>query len=97
MPWRLRWTEAALDDISVFDETLRRRIILKVNWFGMHRNPLRFAKRLTNTKAGSYRFRVGDYRILFDVEPSGVVAIFHILRVKHRRDMGIKANHEPKT
>jgi len=46
-------------------------------------DPLRNAERLTNSSLGSYRFRVGDYRIVFDIEKDKIV----VLRVGHRRDI----------
>ncbi|MBC8254135.1 MAG: type II toxin-antitoxin system RelE/ParE family toxin [Ardenticatenia bacterium] len=38
---------------------------------------------MTDSKLGTYRFRVGDYRVIFDVEDDKVI----ILRVGHRRDI----------
>jgi len=32
---------------------------------------------------GTYRFRIGDYRVIFDIEGKDIVA----LRVGHRRDI----------
>ena len=32
---------------------------------------------------GSYRFRVGDYRIIFDIEEKDII----VLRVGHRREL----------
>jgi mRNA interferase RelE/StbE len=41
------------------------------------------AKRLHNTELGQYRMRVGDWRIVFDVEGKEIV----ILRIGHRREI----------
>jgi len=46
-------------------------------------NPLRYAERMTDERLGSYRFRIGDYRVIFDLEGDDIV----ILRVGHRRDI----------
>lgn len=53
----------------------------------MQANPFLFAKKLSNSDFGMYRFRVGDYRILFDVEENtGKVTILMVLRIKHRKE-----------
>ena len=41
------------------------------------------AERLTEPELGSYRFRVGDYRVIFDLEGDEIV----VLRVGHRREI----------
>ena len=33
-------------------------------------NPLQYAERLTDPELGGYRFRIGDYRVIFDIEQS---------------------------
>lgn len=43
-------------------------------------DPLRYAKKLTDPELGSYRFRIGDYRVVFDLIGEDIV----ILRVGHR-------------
>jgi len=46
-------------------------------------NPLRFAEPLKNTSLGQYRFRIGDYRVIFDVAQDKIV----ILTLGHRKDI----------
>ncbi|MEK6777642.1 MAG: type II toxin-antitoxin system RelE/ParE family toxin [bacterium] len=41
---------------------------------------MNYAKRLTDSRLGSYRFRIGDYRVIFDIEGDQIV----VLRVGHR-------------
>ena len=47
------------------------------------RDPLRYAVKLTDSKIGEYRFRVGDYRIVFDLSDGRIL----ILAVGHRKDI----------
>jgi len=46
-------------------------------------NPFRFAEHLTDFKDAEFRFRIGEYRILFDV----VDNFIFVLKIKHRRDI----------
>ncbi len=43
----------------------------------------RILKKLKDSHFGEYRFRIGDYRLLFDVENNTIT----ILKVGHRRDI----------
>lgn len=45
--------------------------------------PLRYAEKLTDPSLGTYRFRIGVYRVIFDIEGKNIV----ILRVGHRKDI----------
>lgn len=78
--------ENAENDLAVLDQKIAHRILKKLKWFIGTSNHLRFAERLTKSPYGEYRFRVGDYRILFDVSARGVITVLVILRVKHRRE-----------
>jgi mRNA interferase RelE/StbE len=46
-------------------------------------DPLKHAERLTQPQIGSFRFRIGDYRVVFDLEGAEIV----VLRVGHRREI----------
>jgi mRNA interferase RelE/StbE len=46
-------------------------------------DPLAGAKKLTDPRIGSFRWRIGDYRAIFDVERETVV----VLRVGDRKDI----------
>ena len=62
---------------------VRERIVKKLDFWVSSGAPLRFAETLTNYELGSYRFRVGDYRVSFDVQGETIV----ILKVGHRREI----------
>jgi mRNA interferase RelE/StbE len=38
---------------------------------------------LTDPEIGTYRFRIGDYRVIFDLEGNDVI----VLRVRHRKEI----------
>ena len=49
----------------------------------LRENPRRLSKKLTLKKLGSYRYRVGNYRVIFDIEGKRVI----VHRVGHRKDI----------
>lgn len=85
--YRLFYTETADRDIARLEPQVAARILKKVLFYSRQRNPLGFAKRLINAEIGKYRFRVGDYRVVFDIDSKGEIRILLILRVKHRKDI----------
>ena len=46
-------------------------------------DPLKHAEKLTESKIGEYRFRIGDYRVIFALEGDEIV----VLRAGHRKDI----------
>ncbi len=87
MTYQVIYTEPALDDLEQLPNNIAQRIAKKVRWFSEQHNPLQFAKGLHDTEFGQYRFRVGDYRVIFDLNAQGLITILLVLRVKHRREV----------
>lgn len=68
-------------DIDALDKNVKQRI-------GKARlryepNPFKHAEPLKQSELGSYRFRVGDYRVMFDLEGDQIV----VPPVGHRREI----------
>lgn len=77
----------AREDLLKFERKTAQRIIQKILYFSQQQNPVSFAKKLTNPSLGQYRFRIGDYRAIFDINAKGKIQILMILRIKHRKDI----------
>jgi len=77
--WKLEYTEKSKEDLRKIDFLIQKRIIKKLSFFISSDNPLYFAEKLTNNLYGEYRFRVGDYRILFDVNTQGEIIIIAVI------------------
>lgn len=81
-----RYTDRALTDLGDLDKRTAGRIFDKVDFYCLQTNPLQYAKKLVNFPLGTYRFRVGDYRVVFDLDNKGNIIILVILAVRHRRE-----------
>ncbi|MBI4125514.1 MAG: type II toxin-antitoxin system RelE/ParE family toxin [Deltaproteobacteria bacterium] len=79
--YQLVYTKRAAQDIAKPDRIVRKRLGKKLPDFA--NDPLKFAKRIHDPKLGNHRFRVGDYRIIFDIVGGQIV----ILRAGHRREI----------
>jgi len=79
--YRLVYTHRAIKDLDVLDVTVKQRIGKALQRY--ERNPLVHAEPLKQSELGSYRFRIGDYRVVFDLEGPEII----VLRVGHRREI----------
>lgn len=81
MSHELRYTRRAVKDIRKLAEITKKRIgkaLLRYK-----EAPLEHAEKITGPNLGSYRFRVGDYRVVFDIEDNEII----VLRVGHRKEI----------
>ena len=85
MKYKLQLTKKAKNDFTALQKSTQQRIANKLRYFIAQKNPLSYAKKLAGSKHGAYRFRIGDYRVIFDINNSGKIIILLILRVKHRK------------
>ena len=71
----------SIRDLDALDTSVKQRIGKTLLRY--ESDPLSHAEPLTQSELGSYRFRIGDYRVVFDIEGDEMV----ILRIDHRRDI----------
>lgn len=81
--YKLVFSENSKKDIKKLDKVTRQRIAKKLQFYGEQHNPLAHSRQLVHPKIGSHRFRVGHYRIVFDVDGQNI----NIISVKHRKDV----------
>ena len=73
MHWHLK--PQALKNLKRLPKEAQQQIIIKLDFYTNTKNPLQFAKRMQKSSLGDYRFRVGDYRIIFDLEKDSLVVL----------------------
>lgn len=74
----------ALDDLSGLDKTVALRIINKLTWISENYEsipPLALSANYT----GFYKLRVGDWRVIYDVDYDKQIITVH--KIGHRRDI----------
>lgn len=81
MTYRLTYTHRAIKDIDALDPPSKQRIGKTLLRY--EQDPLRYAEPLKHSELGSYRFRIGNYRVIFDLEDDEIV----VLRIGHRREI----------
>jgi mRNA-degrading endonuclease RelE of RelBE toxin-antitoxin system len=61
----VRFSETADDQLDRLPHRLQVRIVEKLELYSLQPDPLKFAEPLTGSS--EYRFRFGDYRVIFEV------------------------------
>jgi len=84
LKYRLVYTHRAFRDIRELEENVKKRIGKTLERY--REEPLKYASRLIDSKLGMYRFRIGDYRVIFDIEEEAIID----LRVGHRKNIYTK-------
>lgn len=77
--YRIVLTQRALKDLENIDKEMQSRIAAKLKEYD--EDPLKHARKLIHPSIGTYRLRIGDYRVIFDINHENIV----ILRIGHRK------------
>jgi len=85
MRWRVEYTPAALRQLEKMD---RHESSLVLGWIEKNligcANPRLHGKALSANRAGQWRYRVGDYRLLAELNDGELIIL--MIRVAHRRE-----------
>ena len=81
MSYKLIYTNTAYKDIKKLDIVAKKRIGKKIEEYS--KDPLSTSKKLTNLSIGTFRWRIGNYRVVFDIDNENII----ILRVGHRKEI----------
>ena len=84
--WRIEYDDIAEADILRLDKPIRERIL---KFFGLrvaqHPDPKALAETLAGPYRGLWRFRIGDYRAICDIQDNKLIVL--VLEVGHRGDV----------
>lgn len=81
MEYEILITKKAAGEIKKLDAVVKKKIGKKI--LLLKQSPLKVSKKLINCKLGDYRFRINNYRIIFEIKGNKI----YILKVGHRREI----------
>ena len=87
MAWTIEYTTSVRKSVRAFHPTVQKRIrkILSVR-VALHENPRELGVALAGHALGGYwRYRVGDYRIICDIQDQRLVVL--VVEIGHRREI----------
>ena len=81
MVYRVVYAEAVEKDLLKLQGPLRKRILGKIENYLAH-DPQALGKPLTGIFKGFWRYRMGDYRVIYRIAPKEILMV--IFRIGHR-------------
>jgi len=81
MNYKIVFTKRAMRDISKLEPEIKEKMGDALRSYG--KDPLNHARKMIDPSLGNYRFRIGDYRVIFDIEGDEII----VLRVGHRKEI----------
>ena len=86
MNWAWQFEAAALREFRQLDYTAQKRIVHFLDTrIATPHDPRRFGKSLSGDKHGLWRYRVGDHRLVAQIQANILVVL--VVRVGHRKDV----------
>jgi len=79
--YKVVFTKRSLKDLENIDKYIQNKIAVKLKEYT--KEPQKHSIKLINHKIGTYRFKKGDYRVIFDIVDNNIV----ILRIGHRKSI----------
>ena len=86
MKYKVVFTEKANKQLNKLDKHVASLIIgwIEKNLEGTE-NPRQHGKGLTANRSGEWRYRIGDYRIICDIQDEEIIIL--VLEIGHRRSV----------
>jgi mRNA interferase RelE/StbE len=77
---KIKFAKRVGKDIRGLNVKTLSRIREKLQWFASQNQPLVFAEKLKDSEVGDFRFRIGDYRVIFSI----MADVIYIKKIGHR-------------
>lgn len=85
MAWRIEFTPAAAKELRKLDRQIARRIVTYLqDLVDSCGDPQQRGKGLTSNWAGLWRYRVGDHRVICQLEDDQLLVL--VVRIAHRSE-----------
>ena len=86
MAWRIEITRTATKQITKLDQRAQKSVVrlLRERLAGAD-NPRQWGRALQGEKRGLWRYRVGDYRLICDIQDQKITIL--VLELGHRKDV----------
>ena len=82
--YRIRMLEVPTRELARLDKLVGRRIVKRINWLAENLDDIR-PEPLTGALSGLHKFRVGDYRVIYEILHNEQVIVIH--EIGHRGEI----------
>jgi mRNA interferase RelE/StbE len=84
MSYSVSFESESITDLDNLDQVVRLRILNKIQWLSVNFEQITPLS-LTGQWSGFYKLRVGDYRVIYELDIEEQLII--IIRIAHRREI----------
>ena len=86
MAWTIDYTQTARNQLKKLDKPVARRIVdFLDDRVAKQEDPRTLGKALTGPLGTLWRYRVGDYRVICEIQHGAVTIL--VIRIGHRREV----------
>jgi mRNA interferase RelE/StbE len=86
LAWRIEITRTATKQITKLDHAARKSVLKFMRErLSQADNPRQWGRALQGEKRGLWRYRVGDYRLICDIQDEKITIL--VLELGHRKDV----------
>lgn len=78
----IEWTEDAIKDLEKLDKPVAQRVLKKISWLSDNFERVT-PESLTGEFKGTFKLRIGDWRVIYTIEGQTLVIQF----IGHRREI----------
>lgn len=82
--WHIKWDDRARKELRSLDTSIQNKILKYLRERVMN-NPRSFGRELVGNKAGLWRYRIEDYRLICQLKNDQLVVL--IVAVGHRKEI----------
>ena len=82
--YKVVWKEETKKDLAKLDHTIVKKITDRVENY-LIQDPLNLGERLFYDWKGHYRYRVGDYRVIYEIKQNQLLIL--VVKVGHRKEV----------
>ena len=82
---KIEYTETARKQLKKLDKTMQKRILDYMDEVALLENPRSRGKALVENMRGLWRYRVGDYRVICEIQEARI--IISMLKIGHRKNI----------
>lgn len=84
MVYKVLYKSSVEKDLKLIDKAILKKILNKIEKV-LAKNPRELGKQLKGQYKGLWRYRIGDYRIIYKISEKEILIL--VLRIGHRKDV----------
>jgi mRNA interferase RelE/StbE len=86
LTWKVEWDDRARRELRRLDHPVQQQILRYFRKrIATDKDPRRFGRRLRHELQGLWRYRIGDYRVMCQIQDTHLVVL--VVAVNHRRSV----------